>query len=91
MQIKELKKQLELNPQIQVGIINHTASSFCLVQIRNAEEVKFLTGWRGQHRVFRSLDEATEELARHGIKPAFLTNYEPFYEGLNTRPLSFSF
>lgn len=100
MQIKELKKQLELNPHIQVCVINHTASSFFLVQIRNEEKVELLTGWRGQQRVFRSLDEATEELKRHGIHRALLLKHvdhdglmgrESFYQGLNPVGLSLSF
>lgn len=100
MQIKELKKQLELNPQIQVCVINHTASSFFLVEIRDEEKVELLTGWRGQQRVFRSLDEATEELKRHGINRAVLLKHvendetigrESFYQGLNPAGLSLSF
>ncbi len=100
MQIKELKKQLELNPQIQVCVINYTASSFFLVEIRDEEKVELLTGWRGQQRVFRSLDEATEELKRHGINRAVLLKHvardevvgsESFYQGLNPAGLSLSF
>lgn len=97
MQIKELKRQLEINPQIQVCVINHTASSLYLVEIHNAGEIELLTGWRGQQRVFRSLEEVTGELKHHGIKRAVLLNHvandevigrESFYQGLNPAALN---
>lgn len=100
MQIKELKKQIKLNPSVQVGVISHASSGFYLVQIRDAETVNLLTNWRGQHRVFRGLDEATSELKRHGIMRAVLLSHvandemigrEPCYKGLNPATLNLSF
>lgn len=100
MQIKELKKKIKLNPSIQVGVVSRASSGFYLVQIRDGEEVKFLTNWRGQQRVFRSLDEAISELKHHGITRAVLLNYitndelanrKSVFQGLNSTELSLSF
>lgn len=100
MQIKELKKQIKLKSGIQVCVISHASSGFYLVQIRDGEEVELLTNWRGQQRVFRSLDEATSELKHQGITRAVLLSHvandemigrEPFYNGLNPAALNLCF
>lgn len=100
MQIKELKKQIKLNPNIQVCIISHASSGFYLVQIRDGAEVNLLSNWRGQQRVFRSLDQATSELKHQGINRAVLLSHvandemisrEPFYKGLNSAALNLCF
>jgi len=85
MQIKELKKKLKLNSAIQVGVVSHASSGFYLVQIRDGDEVKCLTSWRGQQRVFRSLDEAINELKHHGITRAVLLNHVAKDEPVNRR------
>lgn len=75
MQIKELKKRLQVHPETEVRIISHASSRFYLVQISLGNDLDILSGWRGQPRVFRSLDEATGELKRHGIHRALLVHH----------------
>ncbi|SFX73158.1 DUF6482 family protein [Marinospirillum alkaliphilum] len=75
MQIKELKRLLSEHPNTEIRIISHAGSRFYLIQIRQEQELDLLKGWRGQPRVFRSLDEATGELKRHGIDRAVLLHH----------------
>lgn len=100
MQIKELKKQINNNPSIQVYVISHASSGFYLVQIRNGEAIDLLTNWRGQQRVFRSLSEATSELKSNGITRAVLLSHvandeiigrDAYYNGLNPAAMNLCF
>lgn len=91
MQNRELKKLLQEGRDVELRIISHSASHFYLIQIRWGDEVDLLKGWRGQPKVHRSLDQATAELKRLGVKKAVLASNvaqdevlgrEPNYAGL---------
>jgi|AntRauTorckE6833_2_1112554.scaffolds.fasta_scaffold05503_6 hypothetical protein len=99
MQIKELKKRLQDYSDLELHVVSHSGSHFYLIQIRYQNEVDLLRGWRGQPKVYRSLEQATGELKRLGVKKAVLASNvaqdevvgrEPNYSGLTAHlPLSF--
>ncbi|MDR9468119.1 DUF6482 family protein [Marinospirillum sp.] len=100
MQTKELKKRLQESSDLELHVVSHSGSHFYLIQIRcQNEEVDLLRGWRGQPKVYRSLEQATGELKRLGVKKAVLASNvaqdevvgrEPNYSGLTAHlPLSF--
>jgi len=99
MQNKELKKLIQDKSDLELSIISHSGSHFYLIQVRYQNEVDLLKGWRGQAKVYRSLDQATGELKRLGVKNAVLASSvaqdevvgrEPNYAGLTAHiPLSF--
>jgi len=74
MQTKELKKMLQKEPDLEVRIISHSGSQFYVIQICWQDEIDLLKGWRGQPKVFRSLDQATGELKRLGFNKAVLAS-----------------
>lgn len=67
MQIKELKHVVQGRPDTEIRVVGHAGSRFYRVQVCIGEMVEVLKGWRGQIRVFRSFDEAANELRHHGI------------------------
>ena len=99
MQAKDLKALLKLRDDVQLRVISHAGSQFYLIQICWGEERDLLKGWRGQPKVFRSLDQATGEIKRLGVDRAVLVSQvahdevlgrNPNYSGLNAAvPLSF--
>ncbi len=99
MQAKDLKQLLQQRQDVELRIISHAASRFYLIQISWGEELDLLKGWRGQPKVYRSLDQATAELKRFGAVKATLVSQvahdevlgrAPNYSGLAAAiPLSF--
>ncbi|WP_114417435.1 DUF6482 family protein [Marinospirillum perlucidum] len=75
MQAKDLKKLMQQRDDVELRVISHAASRFYLIQISWGEDTDLLKGWRGQPKVYRSLDEATGELKRFGVHRAVLLNH----------------
>lgn len=74
MQSKELKKLVLNEADLELRVISHSGSRFYLIQICWQGDVDLLKGWRGQPKVFRSLDQATSELKRLGVSKAYLAS-----------------
>ena len=99
MQARDLKELMKKREDVELRIISHAGSRFYLIQVSWGEELDLLKGWRGQPRVYRSLDQATAELKRFGVSRATLVSQvahdevlgrAPNYSGLAAAvPLSF--
>ncbi|SFB98941.1 hypothetical protein SAMN05660443_1025 [Marinospirillum celere] len=86
MQAKDLKQLMKLRDDVELRIISHAASRFYLIQIRWGEDMDLLKGWRGQPKVYRSLDQATGELKRFGVEKAVLISQVAHDEVLGREP-----
>lgn len=86
MQAKDLKLLIKQRDDVELRIISHAASRFYLIQIRWGDEQDLLKGWRGQPKVYRSLDQATGELKRFGVKQAVLISQVAHDEVLGREP-----
>lgn len=67
MQMSQVKRRIKSDPNATSAIISHAGSRLYVVHIYVDGEVHLLTNWRGRPRVFRSLDEAKQELHSQGL------------------------
>lgn len=76
MRIKELKNLVESNKDIGTRIETHATHNQYNVVIEQDGVEYPLTNWRNKPLIFRSLDQATEALARAGIFHSVLVQHD---------------
>ncbi|MAC47326.1 DUF6482 family protein [Oceanospirillum beijerinckii] len=76
MRIKELKNLVESNADVSTRIETHATHNQYNVVVAHGGAEYAITNWRNKPLIFRSLDQATEALARAGIFHSVLVQHD---------------